>query len=141
MSVKLVHEVIDLARKKRSKAEKIEVLQQNESWALKDVLRGTFDDSVEWNLPKGEPPPYTASEEHNAPANHLGQNTQFKYFVKGGPGDKMPKFKREKIFLGLLESVHPKDAELVVGMINKKLPVDGITKNVVKEAFPNLIKS
>ena len=53
----------------------------------------------------------------------------------------MPKFKREKIFLGLLESVHPKDAELVVGMINKKLPVDGITKNVVKEAFPNLIKS
>lgn len=140
MSVKLVHEVIDLARNKRSKAEKIEVLQQNESWALKDILRGTFDDSVEWNLPKGEAPPYTASEEHNAPANLLRQNTQFKYFVKGGPGDKMPKFKREKIFLGLLESVHPKDAELVIGMINKKLPVNGITKNVVKEAFPNLIK-
>lgn len=139
MSVKLVHEVLDLVRKKKSKAEKIEVLKQHESWALKDILRGTFDEAIEWNLPKGESPPYEANAEHNAPGNLLRENNKFKYFVKGGPGDKMPKFKREKIFIGLLETIHPKDAELVIGMINKKLPVDGITKNVVKEAFPNLI--
>ena len=41
------------------------------------------------------------------------------------------------MFIGLLEAIHPKDAELVVQMINKQ-KVDGITKNVVMEAFPTL---
>lgn len=139
MSVMLIHEVIENVSKKKTKDEKIELLKQHESWALKDVLRGTYDSSIEWNMPKGNPP-FTKNQEHNAPSNLLRENTKFKYFVKGGPGDKMPKFKREKIFIGLLESIHPKDAEIVVGMINKSLPVKGITKNLVKEAFPNLIK-
>jgi hypothetical protein len=135
----LIHEIIENVSKKKTKEEKIELLKQHESWALKDVLRGAYDSSIEWNMPKGNPP-FTKNQDHNAPSNLLRENTKFKYFVKGGPGDKMPKFKREKIFIGLLESIHPKDAELVVGMINKSLPVKGITKNLVKEAFPNLIK-
>lgn len=139
MSVMFVHEVIEAASKKKTKEEKIQVLKQNESWALKDILRGTYDAAVQWNIPQGEPP-FTRNQQHNAPSNLLRENTKFKYFVKGGPGDQMPKFKREKIFIGLLESIHPKDAELVVGMINKSFPVKGITKNLVKEAFPNLIK-
>ena len=53
----------------------------------------------------------------------------------------MPAFKREKVYLGLLESIHPKDAEIVVKMVNKKLSIPKITEKVVKEAFPNLIKS
>ena len=39
----------------------------------------------------------------------------------------------------MLETVHPKDAELLVGMINKKMPVKGVTKKLVQEAFPDLI--
>ena len=48
--------------------------------------------------------------------------------------------KREQIFIGVLEAVHPKDAELMLGMINKK-SIKGVTKKVVEEAFPNLIVS
>lgn len=139
MSVMLIHEVIENVSKKKTKEEKISLLKQHETWALKDILRGTFDSSVEWNIPQGNPP-FTKNQEHSVPSNLLRENTKFKFFLKGGPGDTMPKFKREKIFIGLLESIHPKDAELVVGMINKSLPVKGITKNLVKEAFPNLIK-
>ena len=52
----------------------------------------------------------------------------------------MPAFKREKIYIGLLESIHPEDAKVVINMVNRKRPAPGITENIVKEAFPSLFK-
>lgn len=134
---KYVYEVLEEARKAKTRQQKVKILQDNESFALKDILRGSIDEKVIWNLPGGEPP-YKASDPHNHPSNWLKQNMQLKYFVKGGVGDKMPAFKREAIFIGLLESIHPQDAKHVVNMINKT-PPKGVTKAVVQEAFPNLI--
>ncbi len=82
------------------KTERIQVLRDNNSWALKDILRGSLDKTVEWNLPAGEEVPYEANEAHTAPGNLMRENQKFKYFVKGGPGDKMLKAKREKYSLG-----------------------------------------
>ena len=131
-----VFEVLDKVAAAKTKDEKIKILRENESWALKDVLNGTFNEDFKWNLPPGKPP-YRASRPESAPTNLLRQNVQFKYFFIGGPGDKLNSVKRETMFIGLLEAIHPKDAELVVQMINKQ-KVDGITKNVVMEAFPTL---
>lgn len=133
-----VYEVFELFEKAKTRKDKIEVLKANETWALKDVLKGALDPKIEWLLPKGEVP-YTACEEHNAPSTLLRKNQDFRYVVKGGGGEKMPTFKREKIFLGIVESIHPKDAELVCAMINKKLPVKGLTVKLVQEAFPGLL--
>ena len=47
--VKSVHEVIEETRKKRTKKDKIDTLRANESWALKDILKGTYDNSIGWN--------------------------------------------------------------------------------------------
>ena len=135
----LVHEVINKVAKQKSKKDKISVLKQNESWALKDILGGTYDASIEWNLPQG-PVPFRASDPHNAPTNLLRQNQQFRYFFKGGPGDKLNTMKRESLFIGLLEGIHPEDANLVVDMINKK-KINGIPKDLVKEAFPSLLRA
>lgn len=136
---KLVFEVFEEIRKKKTKAEKVEVLKTNESWPLKDIIKGSMDSRIKWNLPGGEPP-YTAAEAHSAPANLMRENTKFKYFVKGGPGDKLPSYKRENIFIGLLEGIHPDDAKLVVDMINKKAP-EGLTKPIVEAAFPGLLEA
>lgn len=137
---KYVFEVINEAKSAKSKKEKLEILKKNESWALKDILRGTLDPRIRWKLPEGEVP-YTPCQEHNAPSNLLKRNTQFKYFVEGNPQTaNMPQYKRESIFIGLLESIHPEDAELVVSMINKKAFGGGITPKLVNEAFPNLVK-
>ena len=135
---KYVYEVLEEVGKKKTKAEKIQVLKQNESWALKDVIRGSMDSTVNWNLPGGEPP-YTPSEANNHPTNLLRENTKFRYFVKGGQGDQVKPFKRENIFIGLIEGIHPKDAELVIAMINKKTP-KGLTRPIVQEAFPGLLR-
>ena len=133
-----VFEVFEEMRKKKTRAEKISVLKQNESWALKDVIGGSMDSTVEFNLPEGAPP-YTAASAESHPTNLLKEHRQFKYFVKGGPGDKLPAVKRESIFIGILEGVHPLDAELVIGMINKETP-KGLTKPIVEEAFPGLLR-
>lgn len=135
---KFVYEVLEEVAKKKSKKDKITVLKDNESWALKDIIRGSMDSSIQWNLPGGDPP-YAPSDEHNHPSNLLKENEQFKYFVKGGPGDKMPDLKRENIFIGLIEGVHPQDAKLVIAMINKEKP-KGLSKQVVQEAFPGLLR-
>lgn len=138
-NTKLIYEVLEAASKASKKEEKINILRQNESWALKDVLRATYDDSIQFTLPPGVPP-YTPNKVESVPSNLLRQNTQFKYFVKGGAGDQVPGFKRERIFINVLEAVHPKDAEVLVKMINKETLGKTITKALVQEAFPGLIR-
>lgn len=132
-------EHLEKVSKAKNRADKIKLLQeQDKNWAMKDLLRGTFDDAVQWLLPSG-PVPYEPAPENSHPSNWTQHNKKLAYFVKGGPGEKMSTIKREKMFLDILETVHPRDAELLAGMINKQLPIKGVTKKLVQEAFPNLI--
>jgi len=135
--VKYVFEILEEVGKQRNRIDKVKILKSNESWALKDIIKGSMDEKIIWNLPEGQPP-YTPATAHHHPANLLRENTKFKYFVKGGQGDKMPKYKREQIFLGILEGIHPEDAKVVLSMINKE-KLKGLSKPVVEEAFPNLL--
>lgn len=134
-----IHEIIARAAKAKTRKEKIEVLKQHESWALKDVLRGTYDPIVNWNLPEGDPP-YEPADPSSVPSNLLKRNTDFAYFVKGGKGDRLPAYKRENLFIRLLEQIHPEDAKLLLLMKDKKPLAKGITKKLVEEAYPQLIK-
>ena len=108
--------------------------------AFKDILRGMFDDTLEFLLPEGKPP-YTPNIPESVPSTLLKKHRDFGYFVKGGPGRDLPAYKRERMFIELLESVHPDDALLVLAMVGKKPPFKGLTKKLVKEAFPNLIQT
>tara|TARA_B100001093_G_scaffold519126_1_gene606604 strand:+ start:3448 stop:3879 length:432 start_codon:yes stop_codon:yes gene_type:complete len=132
-----VFEVLDKVAAAKTKEEKIKLLRQHESWALKDILNGTFNEAFKWNLPPGKPP-YRASRPESAPTNLLRQNVQFRYFFEGGPGDKLSPPKRESLFIGLLEGIHPDDALVVLNMIAKKSP-KGITKKLAEEAFNGLL--
>jgi len=137
---KQIYEVIELLNKQKTKVDKIKVLKENESWALKDFIRGVMDSTIEFLLPKGAPPPYTAAEEHNCPSSFLRENKKLAYFVKGSPkAENLPALKRESVFIGMLESINPNDAQLMVEMINKKVP-KGLTRPIVEEAFPGLLR-
>ena len=135
----MISDIINDVIKAKSKKQKIEILRNKETWALKDILRGTYDTSVQFNIPTGAPPPFQTNEGYNAPSNFYKRHKDFISFVKGGPGDSMQKVKRERAFIILLESVEPPEAELIINMINKT-PIKGVTKAVAKEAFPNLIQ-
>ena len=134
-----VYEVFDKVKSTKSRKDKILVLKENDTMALLDVLRGAFDPTIQWNLPVGEVP-FTPAEEESPPSSLLKQHLKFKYFVKGlRESSTLRSVKREQMFIDMCESVHPRDAEVIVAMINKKSPAKGITKKLIQEAFPRLI--
>ena len=132
-----VFEILEEFEKQKNKKDRVAVLQKYSNVpALKDVLRGTFDDSLEFLLPEGKPP-YTPNIPESVPSTLLKKHKEFGYFVKGGADQ--PQYKRENIFIRLLESIHSQDAEVVLSMVNKTSPVKFLTKNLIEETFPNLI--
>jgi hypothetical protein len=140
-TVKQVFEIFEEFEQQTSKAKRKEVLlKYADVPAFKDILRGTFDDSLQFLLPEGKPP-FTPNREESVPSTLLKKHKEFGYFVKGGPGDNMPAYKRENMFIRLLEAIHPADAELVLSMVNKQPPVKYLTKKLTEETFPNLIKT
>lgn len=134
-----VFEIIEEFNKATGKKTRIAVLHKHQDvWALKDLLRGTFDDTIQFNLPEGSPP-YTENRPESTPSTLLKKHKEIGIFVIGGSGDRLPSFKREQRFVQLLESVHPADAKLVLGMKAKDLGVKYLTKKLVEEAFPGLL--
>lgn len=135
-----VYEILEKVENEKSRKNKIEILRQNDIMPLLDVLRGTFDETIQWNLPPGTPP-YTPNNPESVPSTLLKKHLDFKYFVKGlRESNRLNPIRRERMFIDVLEAIHPRDAEVVVSMINKKSPVKGLTKALVKEAFPKLIQ-
>lgn len=143
MAITNKHQIFEIFEKLetvKTEKERVDILKAYDIMPLLDVLRGTFDDSIQWNLPDGEPP-YTPSLPESAPSSLLKQHLKFKYFVKGfKESDSLNKIRRERMFIDILESVHPKDAVILIAMINKKSPSESITKELIQTAFPGLIQ-
>lgn len=134
----MIHEVLELVAKAKTKDEKVKILRDNESGALNDVIRGTFDERIVWLLPQGAPPPYTPNKPESSPSNFIRECVKLAYFVKGGKAPDLSLLRREVMFIQMLESIHPKDAEMLIDVINKN-PPKGLTRAVAKEAFPKLL--
>ena len=106
--------------------------------AVKDVIRGVFDDRLEFILPAGKPP-YTPNRPESVPSTLRKKHREFGDYVRGARSAQLKQFQIEKQFIQMLESIHPEDALIVLDMVNKKSPVKGLTKKIAEEAFPNLI--
>jgi hypothetical protein len=133
-----IHEILKNVAAKNAKADKIAILKQSNCLALRDILKGAFDDDIQFLLPKGAPP-YEPSQ--RPPSTLHRMSKRFKYFAAGGPGDRINKARVEKMFCEVLESIHPDDAILVIAMKDKKVNTmyRGLSRNVVAEAFPTLL--
>ena len=136
----LIPEVFEQFESLTKKEEKVKLLKENNHPALQDILRINFDADVVSVLPVGAPP----YEKDDAPkgysANSLFRlHKQFKYFFKGPFANQVKPIRREGIFLNILESIHPTEADVLVAAKDRKLKVKGLTKALVDEAFPGLI--
>jgi hypothetical protein len=132
----LLSEVLKKVHNAKTKEKKVEILKQYDCDALRMVIKASFDPNIEWALPVGEVPfkRNTASEgtEHTV----LRRESRKLYnFIKGG--NTLPAFKREHMFVQMLEGLHESEAELLVAAKDKKLHqvFKGLSVIVVKEAF------
>ena len=133
----LYSEIANKVNNAKDKPRKLKVLQDNDSVALRQVLRGAFDSKIEWALPKGDVP-YTVNE---APVgtDHtiLSQEAKKLYmFVKGGDNT-IKQSQKELIFIQMLEGLCAEEAEFLITVVNQKVnnKYKGFTANLVKEAF------
>ena len=139
MAELVIHEFLTELGKIKTAAKKKEFLQENESRQLKTFLKGAFDKSLKFNLPKGSPP-YTPNKESKKGFGSV--SGEYRFFAKGYEGDALTPTVREGKFIKVLESVSPKEAELLILMKDKKLlgKYKGVTLKLVSDAFPTLIE-
>ena len=96
---KEVFEIFEEYKKADTRDERLDVLKKySENWALRDILRGTFDDSLTFNLPEGRPP-FTPNKPESVPSTLLKRHREVGMYVSGGRGDSLPAYKRENKFV------------------------------------------
>jgi hypothetical protein len=134
------HEIFDRVDKAKTKKDKIAVLHEYSGASLKTILGYTYDPGVKWLLPETNPP-YKPLPEHSDQEARLVSELKKMYLFVEGPTDtqrNLKSTKREMLFIELLEVIDPRDALVVLGMKNGKLPYKGLTRNLVAEAFPKM---
>jgi len=134
----LLHEVLQKVSNAKTKAEKIKLLQEYNTPALRQILIANFDESVVSMLPDGDVPykPNDAPEdtEHT---KLLHEYRKLYLFFKGGAN--ISQNRRESLFIQLLEGLHKGEAEVLCLMKDKKLGKRWkITKQCVEEAYPQI---
>ena len=133
----LLSEVLKKVHNAKTKGKKIEILRENDHDSLRMIIKSSFDPNIEWLIPEGAVPFNANEAEEGTEHTVLRREAKKLYrFVRGGD-DTLPQFKREDIFIQLLEGLHRSEAELVINAKDKKLHqvYKGLSKDVVKEAF------
>ena len=134
----LISEILRKVSNAKTKAEKVKLLRENNSTALRQLLIINFDESVVSLMPEGDVPYKPNDAPVGTDHSRLEQEYRGLYrFFKGGDARLKPA-KRETMFIQLLEGLSAEEAELLClvkdGNMNTKYK--RITKAVISEAFP-----
>lgn len=156
-------EVLELACKQKTKAKKIEVLQEYRHDSIIAVFLWNYVSSLVSALPEGEVPfaalkelavgNDTLSETVNKQINvdqmtdYLGSNqktslrkefTILYNFIRGG-NDELSSIRRETMFINMLEGLHPKEAEIIILTKDKNLTSRyPLPFELIREAYPDV---
>ena len=148
----LISEVLQRVSNAKTKAKKVEILQEYKSPALTKVLLCNFADNIRFCFPSGKTP-YTPQERPKGVDHQLLFNEQRlleKFIAKqingivyfGCSGQTRPRIqqlKKEQMWVQLLENLHPDESAVLDLVKDKKLTERyKITKQNVIDAFPEL---
>lgn len=135
----LINEVLQKVSNAKTKPQKVKLLQQYNTPALRSILIANFDESIVSMLPVGEVPyiPNDAPEgtEHTV----LEKEYRKLYlFFKGGSST-LKQSRREELFIQMLEGLTEGEAEVLALIKDKKLGKRWkVTKACVEQAFPSI---
>ena len=135
----LMSEIFQKVSNAKTKNEKIALLHQYNSQALRSLLIWNFDESVINMLPPGTPP-YRKNEAPAGTEHTMLEHEArlFYHFIKGG-NDNLNQTRREEMFIRILEGLQEGEAEVLSLVKDRQLHKKyKITFNVVREAFPEI---
>jgi hypothetical protein len=139
--IKNIYEILDEFESAETHQQKKEVLQQNNLYHLKELLKYTFNPNYEFYVEDTFPTDYQKPD--TAPGIRLaGIESEIRrvyLFIKGDrTADSLTEGKRKILLLQLLESFEPKEAQIWYNMMKKDLKIKGLTEALVREVYPEL---
>lgn len=135
----LINEVLQKVSNAKTKPEKVKLLREYNTNALRAILIANFDESIISLLPEGNVP----YEPNDAPegTEHTVLEKEYRklyLFFKGGSSS-LKQSQRENLFIQMLEGLTEGEAEVLIlakdKALNKKYR---ITRACVEEAFPSI---
>ena len=136
-----LNEILDYVDSQKTKAKKVQALQEYRDDSLTAILIWNFDDRVQSAIPEGQVP----YKENEVPVgtDHTSLRREWKnlyHFIKGG-NDELSGLRRETMFVQMLEGLHPAEAKIVCLVKDKDLLslYPKVTLDIVKEAFPDIV--
>jgi hypothetical protein len=140
--MKNIYEIFDDFEMAWSKQEKIKVIEKNLSPLFVEVLRLTFHPDFQWKV-KEYPENYIEDYTKHGGLSECQLNTELRklyLFQQGHPSaENLTPRKQKELLIQLLESLEPREAEVVMGIFRKDQGVEGLTYEFVKECFPDML--
>lgn len=138
----MFHEMVDNIAKCNNKQQVINLLQEysNSYNGFKNFLQAAYSPRVEFEVPI---PNYRPAPEPEGLNWALLENEALKLyrFVKNHPSK--PKGlngpKQKELLVVVLESLHKKEAELLVKAMTKQLTIPNLNEEIINECFPGLL--
>jgi hypothetical protein len=135
----LISEVLQKVSNAKTKPQKIKLLKEHNTDALRSILIVNYDESIISMLPEGDVP----FEKNDAPkgTDHTLLEKEYRrlyLFFKGGNSG-LKQTQRENLFIQLLEGLCEEEAQLLIMAKDKGLQKKyKITRACVEEAFPTI---
>ena len=133
----LVSELFTAVHGKKNKADKVKLLKDHTRDDVKALIIWNYDKGIRSALPEGDVP-YKKNEAPDGTEHTMlfQESKKLWHFIKGGDG-KTPQWKKETMFVQMLEGLSAGEAEVLVAAKDKKLHqvYKGLSAAVVKEAF------
>lgn len=128
-------EVVRKACELNTREEKVAWLKANNTQPLRTILTVMYDpEKFQWNIPNTSIPPYTPSPHVESHGMLHRQARKLRYFIKGFDGDNLHQYRREFLFIEILESIDKDDAKLME-LTLMQTPPEGLTADVVNEGL------
>jgi len=141
--MKNIYEIFDEFEEAKNKKERMKVIEKNLSPVLVTVLQLTYHPNFKWKI-KEMPENYKIPQDSKLPGLSRCQlSTEIRklyMFQEGNPtADRLTPRKQNELLIQLLESLEPREAEVVMGIFRKDQGVQGLDYKFVKDAFPQML--
>ena len=149
----LISEVLQRVSNAKTKAKKVEILQEYRTPALTKVLLCNFSKTIEFCFPPGETPYRPLDRPKGVDHQMLiTEHSMLEKFIKktingvtwygcsNNVRPQMQQLKKENLWIQILEGLHPEESQVLDLIKDKKLTERyKITKQNVIDAFPELL--
>jgi hypothetical protein len=139
--MKNLYEVFDEFEMASTKKEKLAVIEKNLSKTLVQVFELAYHPNYQWLITE-MPVEYKIPDTLPGISRcQLSTEIRKLYLFRKGDStaEKLTVQKRKQLLLQLIESLEPREAEVVIGILSKDLGVKGLNYKFIKEAFPQLL--